>query len=39
LLVSLIKDRNYDDIAQRCREYVITHHNPVILARKLIKSL
>jgi len=39
LLVTLMKNRDYDDIAQRCRKYVLEHHNPKILAQKFVESL
>ena len=39
LLNSLIKDKNYNDIAQRCRNYVTEKHNPKNLAQQFISDL
>jgi|GEM_PF-1288645 len=39
LLFSLIKDRYYDDIPPRCRDYVLKNHDPAVLASRFINIL
>jgi len=39
LIISIIKNNNYDIIAQTCRQYVLREHDPKILANRLIEIL
>ena len=39
LLTSLFKDKNYNNIAQRCRNYVTEKHNTKILAQQFIREI
>lgn len=38
-IVSLIQDKNYDEMATRCRAYLIKNHEPKVQAKKIVNSL
>ncbi|MHA1341616.1 MAG: glycosyltransferase family 4 protein [Promethearchaeota archaeon] len=39
LIISLINSKDYDSIAQRCRNYVVKNHNPRKIATMFIENL